>query len=435
MRKAVVCLCLGVSVTVLPGSADMLNVTALPPGALGPPAGYATAVAWFTLPEPNLQAGQKITGFNMKVGLTSSTLGMNNPPVNPALLGRLVPANPFLMPPPDCTKKGAPCIAIPDTLDGVDPNQKNKAVVGEFNFDQNSASVKLGANTNVAGDPNNKKAPLAGTTQRTDSVNLPWDARGNVDFVQTKIKGQNVNALTFGSGLYYQRASWTGPNLFNNGQVQRSIPSNLSFLNCFWTLNDDSTASCPKAPLTLAMGQDDFLDRNGNLLAGLVYSYTNDGSMDVDLSNLFFGTSGTQLALQDLGTSGTALLNPEVLLNGIPIAAQSDYDVPAGSTIQFLFPDTTDPNYIMQGDVSIDGFPQLEFAYEDEVSSAPEPRSWLFVGIVAGVMTRIATRRRGASKTIPAAQCSKAACSWCDSSGLAVGTARAQQLQGGRARV
>lgn len=120
------------------------------------------AQAWFTLPQPNLQAGQKITGFNLKVGLDSSTLGMNNPPVNPALLGRLVPANPFAMPPPDCTKKGAPCVAVPDTLDGVDPNQKNKAVVGEFNFDQASASVKLGANANVAGDPNNKKAPHCG---------------------------------------------------------------------------------------------------------------------------------------------------------------------------------------------------------------------------------------------------------------------------------
>lgn len=118
-------------------------------------------------------------------------------------------------------------------------------------------------------------------------MNLPWDAKGNVDFVPTKIKGQNVDALTFGSGLYYQRASWMGPNLFNNGQIQRSIPSKLSFLNCFWTLNDDSTAACPNAPLTLAMGQDDFLDRNGNLLAGLVYGYTNDGSADVDLSNFF----------------------------------------------------------------------------------------------------------------------------------------------------
>lgn len=272
MRKAVVCLCLclGMTVTAIPGSADILSVTALPPGSINPPAGYATAQAWFTLPQPNLQAGQKITGFNLKVGLDSSSLGMNNPPVNPALLGRLVPANPFAMPPPDCTKRGAPCVAVPDTLDGVDPNQKNKAVVGEFNFDQASASLKLGANANVAGDPNNKKAPIAGTTQRTDSVSLPWDAKGNVDFVPTKIKGQNVNALTFGSGLYYQRASWMGPNLFNNGQIQRSIPSKVSFLNCFWTLNDDSTTACPKAPLTLAMGQDDFQDRNGNLLAGRV---------------------------------------------------------------------------------------------------------------------------------------------------------------------
>jgi hypothetical protein len=49
------------------------------------------------------------------------------------------------------------------------------------------------------------------------------------------------------------------------------------------------------------MGQDDFLDRNGDLLARLAYSYTNDGSDDVDLSSLYFGTSGTQLAVEDLG--------------------------------------------------------------------------------------------------------------------------------------
>jgi hypothetical protein len=387
----------------IPGKADLINVTALPPGTINPPAGYATTNAWFTLPQPNLQAGQKITGFNLKVGLNSSTLGTNNSPANPALLGRWVPANPFANPPPDCTKKGADCVVVPDTLDGVDPNQKNKAVTGEFNFDKASASVKLGANTNVPGDPNNKKAPIAGTTQRTDSVNLPWDAKGNVDFVPTKIKGQNVNALTFGSGLYYQRASWVGPNLFNNGQAQYSIPSKLSFLNCFWTLDDGSTAPCPNTPLTLAMGQDDFLDRNGNLLAGLVYSYTNDSLEDVDLSNLYFGTSGTQLALEDLGIAGTPLFNPVVTLNGNPLSLMSDYDVPAGYTIQFLFPDTKDSNYIMEGDVSIDGVPQLEFAYEDQVgpSPVPEPGSLVLLGTVVVVMMGIAAHRTIHRTAIP----------------------------------
>jgi hypothetical protein len=320
---------------------------------------------------------------------------MNNVPANPTLLGRWVPANPFANPPPDCTKKGADCVAVPNTLDGVNPNQKNKAITGEFNFDQASASVKLGANTNAAGDPNNKKAPIAGTTQRADSLNLPWNAKGHVDFVPTKIKGQKVNALTFGSGLYYQRASWVGPNLFNNEQTQYSIPSKLSFLNCFWTLDDGSTTACPNAPLTLAMGQDDFLDRNGNLLARLAYSYTNDGSDDVDLSNLYFGTSGTQLAVEDLGMAGTPLFNPQVTLNGNPVSLRSDYDVAADYTNQFLFPDTTDHNYIMEGDVSIDGAPQLEFAYEDQVGPAPvpEPGSLVLLGTVAAVMMWIAACR------------------------------------------
>jgi hypothetical protein len=67
-----------------------------------------------------------------------------------------------------------------------------------------------------------------------------------------------------------------------------------------------------------------------------------------------------------------------------------------GYTIQFLFPDTTDHNYIMKGDVSIDGAPQLEFAYEDQVGPAPvpEPGSLVFLGTVAAVMMLIAARRR-----------------------------------------
>jgi hypothetical protein len=396
MRERTALLCLGVFVTVIPASGDMLTITALPPGSISAPAGYAITNAWFTLPQPDLQAGQKITGFNLNFGLTSSALGMNNPPVNPALLGRLVPANPFANPPTDCTKKGAACVVAPDTLDGVDPNQKNKAVAAEFNFDQAKASVKLGANANVAGDPGNKKAPIAGTTQRTDTLSLPWGAKGNVDFVPTKIKGQNVNALTFGSGVYYQQASWIGPNLFNNGLMQRSVPSKLSFLDCSWTLSDDSTTSCPKTPLTLAMGQDDFLGPTGNLLAGLVYSYTNDSSSDVDLSNLFFGTSETPLALEDLGVAGTPLFNPAVTLNGSSISVQSDYDVPAGYTIQFVFPDTTDTNYIMQGDVSIDGVPQLEFAYENQVGpqSTPEPGSLALLGTSLILLARACRKTR-----------------------------------------
>lgn len=256
MRQAFVPLCVGIVVTISSGKADMLNVFGIPPGQLGPAAGFSTLNAWYTLPQPTLNAGRKITGFNLKVGLLSSAVGMNNPPANPALSGRWVPADPFANPPPDCTKKGAPCVAIPDTLDGVDPNQKQKAVVGEFNFDQTSASVKLGPNQNVAGDPTNRNAPMAGSTQRTDSLNLPWDAKGNVDFVPTKIKGKDVNALTFGTSLYYQRGTWVGPAPIGLQRIQHSFPSKLSFLNCFWTLDDGSTTPCPDTPLTVAMGQD-----------------------------------------------------------------------------------------------------------------------------------------------------------------------------------
>jgi hypothetical protein len=61
------------------------------------------------------------------------------------------------------------------------------------------------------------------------------------------------------------------------------------------------------------------------------------------------------------------------MLNGSPESVQPDYDVPAGYTIQFLFSDTTDPYFIVDGDVSTDGVFQLGFGCETQVLPAPTP--------------------------------------------------------------
>jgi hypothetical protein len=374
---------------VIPARADMLTVAPTP-------SQYVAINTWYTVPEPNLNAGQTITGFNLKVGLTSSVVGKNTPG-NPSVNGTWQP-NPLLVNPPDCSKKanqnGDACILVPSTLDGVNPNEKNKAATAQFTFDQSSASLKTGANTYVAGDPTGKKAPPQGTTQRSDSLNLPWDASGpgGVDFYPTKIAGQNVNALTFGGTLNYQRASWLGPPPIGVTPITRSLPAKTSYINSFWTLDDGSTVPGPNTPLTVAMGQDDFFDPSGNLLAGLVFTYTNDASFGVDLSDLGFETSATDLPLDLLGLAGTPLFNPQVTLNGAPESVQSDYDVPPGYTIQFLFPDTTDSFFIVQGDVSADGVPQLGFAYEDPVAPVPEPTSLCLVLIALGAIAVLRLR-------------------------------------------
>jgi hypothetical protein len=378
--------------TVISGRADMLNVFAPQPPLLKLPAGYVPMNAWYTLPEPALNAGQKVTGFNLKVDVVSSAVGANAPPGNPSIGGNLVP-NPLVLPAPDCSKKGADCIVVPSTLNGVDPNLKQKAIASEFSFDDKTASLKLGANTNVAGDATNRTAPAAGSTQRTDNLNLPWDANGNVTFSPTKISGKNVNALTFGATVLAQQGSWVGPAPIGLNRVTHYLPSKQSYRNCFWTLSDGSTTPCPNTPLTVTMGNG-LIDPSGGVVAGLAFAYTNDGENAVELSNLSFATSASELSLDALGLGGTGLFNPTVTLNGSPESIQSEYDVPPGYTLQFLFPETMDPYFIVLGDVASEGVPQVGFAYESQVSAAPEPRSVFLVGLLLLALLGSAARKR-----------------------------------------
>ena len=142
------------------------------------------------------------------------------------------------------------------------------------------------------------------------------------------------------------------------------------------------------------------LDMNGNLLTGLVFSYTNDDLSDVDLSNLGFETSVPQLPLDDLGLGGTPLFNPQVTLNGIMQPLQLDYDIPPGDTIQFLFPQTTDPFFIVQADISAESEPQFGFAYEEQVVPTPTPDrgSFLLLGSGLTLLYLVRCRASGSVK-------------------------------------
>jgi hypothetical protein len=75
----------------------------------------------------------------------------------------------------------------------------------------------------------------------------------------------------------------------------------------------------------------------------------------VNLVDLAFQTSGTEVPLAEIGQAGNPLPDPQVTLNGAPLSLNSDYYVPPGYTLQFLFPDTTDPFFIVEGDVFADG--------------------------------------------------------------------------------
>jgi hypothetical protein len=374
--------------------ADQLSVTTTPPG-------YVLINAWYTVPEPALNAGQSITGFNLKVGITSSVVGKGTPG-NPSVNGTWQP-NPLVMPAPDCTKKanqnGDACILVPSTLDGVNPNQKNKAVTAGFTFNTNTASLKTAANTFVAGDATARTAPPIGTTQRMDSLNLPWDANGpgNPEFFPTKVAGKMVNALTFGAVINYQRASWTGPPPVGITPITRSLPAVTSYISSLWFLSDGTTLSGPNTPLTVAMGQNNFFDPNGNLLAGLGFAYTNDAAFAVDLSDLSFLVSDPYLPLALMGVDGTPLSNPVVTLDGVPQMLSSDYYVPPDDTLDFLFPETTDSYFIAEGDVSAGGVPELGFAYETQLLPSPEPTPAILLGTAIAwfaLFRRLAVYRR-----------------------------------------
>lgn len=193
----------------------------------------------------------------------------------------------------------------------------------------------------------------------------------------TKIGGQNVNASTFGATLNYQRAYWGIPGT----KITRYGPEKVSDPSCFWTLTNAATIPCANQPFQVSMAQDG-LDASGNLLAGLAFIYTNDGSDPVDLSNLAFETSMTDVSLGELGLAGTPLSDPQVSLNGSLLSIQSDYEIPPGETLQIVFPDTTDTYFIAHGDISSEGVPQLGFAYEDQVVTTLEPASLLLLGTV-----------------------------------------------------
>ena len=144
--------------------------------------------------EPALKAGLTIKSLTLNSSVLTSRVGKDNPSAT-TLQAELIP-NPLLTPPPDCTKTPAECILVPAITGGVDPNNL-KTALNQFFLDQNSSSLTSDKDKYIPGDPANKKAPIAGSTQRTDTVGMVFDASPPLSFFPTKIAGQNVGALTF----------------------------------------------------------------------------------------------------------------------------------------------------------------------------------------------------------------------------------------------
>jgi hypothetical protein len=335
----------------------------------------------YNLAEPNLGANQIITQLNLGVTVQSSALGMNIKLANPAVATNLIP-NPFIMPPPDCKKMPQSCTAIPKTIDGVDPKTMANP---QFDYVPNSFAVTPGAAMNM-----NLKAPgiPAGTTVRTDTAALSWTAPVNPDFFGKPPQ------LRFGATLNVQTAT----NLLTSKPV---YPSKASFSSATWLLNDNTKVNTAVlAAHTIQMGQDVF-DLNNNFQPGLIASYTNDAMNDVTLTDLVFFTTSDDNALAEPDPQATFLTNPLVSLNGMPLPTQSSYDVPSGETLQFMFPDTSDPFFVTEADVSADGIFQLGYGYEAQVQ-VPEPPSWAVFALAYAALVFGATRRRWPFTPTPA---------------------------------
>ena len=329
---------------------------------------------------PTLNANQNITAFDLKADVLSSKAGQNNSPALPTLATKLVP-NPF---------NPALKDSVPATTDGVDPKTLQNP---QFFYVPNSFTVTKGADANT-----NDKFPgiPKGTTVRTDAVALSWEA---LHFPPTPVKFGAGNQLRFGATLDVDRAYYQPPNL-GIGEKPAPKPAyrdTVKLKGGTWKLDDGSSvAAGQKAQHTMRMGMDAADPNGAAVIDGLSFAYTNDAANDVVLFDFGFETSMTQLALDALGQVGTALLNPVVTLDGLLQSMQSFYNIPAGSTLQFLFPATTDRYFIAHGMVFADGETQLGFAYETQVV-LPVPAPWILIG--AGAIALAGMRRARIMRT------------------------------------
>jgi hypothetical protein len=296
---------------------------------------------------PALNANQSIAGFNLMVNISSSAVAKASPAA--PTLGMKSIKNPF----------GPGTEMVPIVTNGVDP-KTGDTTMAQFVYD--SFSVAAGKDMFIA------NVPLipAGATTRTDTVTVTWDSiAGGPTFPAS-------NMLRFGVGIDRARALNAG------GKV--AFGDKVTLVSGKYTLNDNTSADVSQSVLnTIEMGQDATDPDTGILTPGLAFAYTNNAANPVDLSGLTFLTSLNAIDIDSVNISGNSLPTPQVFLNGIMLGPQSSYDVPSNATIQFIFPDTTDPIFIAQGDVYVNGVDQLGFTYEDQLTT-PEPATGMLLG-------------------------------------------------------
>jgi hypothetical protein len=319
----------------------------------------------YDLPAPTLNANQTIDGLALQFEVLSSVAGRNGKPADPALATRLVP-NPL---------NPGQNVPEPLTTDGVDPGTGRNAqffyVPGSFAIEDRGNNMNT--NDRFPGVP-------AGTTTRIDTVGLQWDA------LKTPVVFGARNQLRFGASLNVQRLFYTNPAPLRTLPAYRTTVSNP---RATWILNDGSIpAGVPAATMQLGLNSAD--PSNGNVILGLSFAYLNSAPTDILLSDLSFLTSLVDLPLDDL-TGGNMLSDPMVTLDGIPQMLQSVYDIPVGSSIQFLFPQTSDLFFTVTGDISADGV-TTGFAFEDQVALAePRTAALFMLGLVVAMLVQ---RRR-----------------------------------------
>jgi len=335
---------------------------------------------------PNLGANQSITQLDLGVTMQSSALGKNVVLANPALATTLVP-NPFIMPTPNCAVTPQFCMAVPRTIDGVDPKTLANP---QFFYKPNSFTATPGVATNI----NLVKPGIpAGTTVRTDAAALSWEPAANPPVFGAK------NQLKFGATLSVQTAIFTPPNKgIGMAPPPRPVyPSKASFSSATWLLSDNTKVNTAAlAAHTIQMGQDVF-DLNNNFLPGLIFTYTNDAMNDVTLADLAFFTTSDGNALAELDPQATFLTDALVSLNGLSLPTLSSYDVPSGETLRFLFADTSDPFFVAEADVSAEGVFQLGYGYEAQVQVA-EPPSWTVFALGCAALAFGVRPRAGVSR-------------------------------------
>jgi hypothetical protein len=317
----------------------------------------------YNFPAPSLNANQNIVGFGIQAQVLSSAVGRNVVPADP-VLGIKVIGNPF----------GGPPMRVPNTIDGVDPGTgKNpQFFLAPPTLTIEDRGTNMNTNDRFPGIPN-------GTTTRIDSVALGWEA---LNFPPTPVMFGANNQLRFGATLDVARALYQPPNMGIGAPMPKrpAYRDTIMFRGGNWTLDDRTTIpTAQNAQHTIRMGNN-AADPNGAVVNGLTFAYTNDAANGITLFDLQFLVSMEQIPLDSSVLSGTFLFDPVVTLDGSLLSDQSSYDVPAGDTIQFLFPETNALYFIAEGQVLANGLVQLGFAYEDQlIAVVPEPATWMLL--------------------------------------------------------